>query len=110
MSRVDYGQVEVELGGEVLTLRPTLDALEKIDRQFGSIREAASKVRSLNLGALVAVIAWGAELSPREAKALPQQVFDAGIVNVAPLVNEYLAYLLNPSGASGEESDGEGKP
>lgn len=92
------GWVNVELGDETLVLKPTLDALIKIERQFGGVRNAAERVQDLNLTILCQIIAAGAGLNKQEAKDLPEKVFEAGIVTCAGPASEFLATLLNPSG------------
>lgn len=110
MSRIDYGQIDVDLGGEVYTLTPTVTAIQKIDRQFGGLRAAMQQVAGLSPDAACAIIAAGAGLGQRQAQALPGLVFAAGIVNVAGPVSEYLMALLNPSGEEPAGEGGEGKP
>lgn len=109
MSRVDYGQIEVVLGEESVLLKPTLSAMQSVDRNFGSIREAIASVRNLNLDALVSVIVGGAGLDQETAKGLPEKVFAAGVLNVAGPVSEYLLLLMNPGGAKRKEGQGKGK-
>lgn len=106
MSRLSYGQVELQLGDETLTLQPTLAALHKIDRAFGSLREASERVANLSLDALVTIITAGAGLDAQAAKALPERVFRAGILNLVGPVSEYLLVLMNPAGEQGEEGKG----
>lgn len=108
MSRVDYGQVEIDLGGEVVTLKPTLSAMQRIDRHFGSIREAINQVGQLSFDAVAFVITAGAGLSGKDARDLPEQVFAAGVMRVAGKAAEYLALLLNPTGKQ-SVGDPEGK-
>lgn len=110
MSKADYGSVDIELD-ETVTLKPTLKAMQQIDRRFGSIRHAIEQVAGLSLDSLSFVVQAGSGMGQKEAKDLPEQVFQAGIVNVAGPVSEYLAMLLNPSGksASGKEGDDSGK-
>lgn len=108
MSRVNYGQIDIELGDEMITLKPTLAAMQKIDRVFGSVRDASERVAKLSLDALVAIIAAGANLDSQSAKELPERVFQAGVLNVAGPVSDYLIALMNPTGRKAE-GDGEGK-
>lgn len=110
MSRLSYGQVELRLGDETLTLKPTLAAIQKVCRHFGSVREGLAPVANMNLDAHVVVIAAGAGLSAREIAELPAKVVDAGMINLAGPLQEYLYVLMNPSGRSADsEGEGEGK-
>lgn len=106
--RSDYGQVEIDLGDEIITLKPTITAMQKIDRQFGSIREAVQQVSSLSFGAVAFVISAGSGMGQTEAKDLPDRLFRAGLMNVAPQLSEYLGMLLNPSGRNPDEQQEEG--
>lgn len=108
MSRASFGQIDIDLGGETITLQPTLAALQKIDRAFGSLREASERVANLSLDALVTIIAAGAGLDAQAAKALPERVFRAGILNLVGPVSEYLLVLMNPTGEQSREG-AEGK-
>lgn len=110
MSLLSHGQVEIELGGETVTLNPTLAAMEKINRHFGSLREALTRCASLDFTGVVVVIAAGAGLGQEGTKRLPDQVFQAGILNVIGPVSDYLTTLMNPAGQSAGEGSGEGKP
>ncbi len=103
---IDSGKVELTLNGETYTLAPTLQGLQRIDRQLGSLRAAVERCGSMSLDAIVTVIAAGAGLSKEQEKALPEQVFQEGVANVAPSAVEFITTLLNPTGKSG---DGEGK-
>jgi hypothetical protein len=103
MSAATRGWVDLELGDETLTLKPTLDAMLRIERHFGGVRNAAVQVQDLSLTTLCQIIAAGAGLDKAEAKALPEKVFEAGIATAAGPVAEFLGALLNPGG------DDEGK-
>ena len=105
MSRVDHGQVDVELDGETLTLKPTLKALMKIESHFGGMRAAIERCGDLSLDGLSVIIAAGAGLSPRETKDVKDKIFAEGITNVLPSATEYLLLLLNPTGKEVEETE-----
>ena len=108
MSRVDYGQVDLELGDETVALKPTLNALVKINKRFGSIREAVSEVQNLNFEAICYVVQEGAGLNPRQADELREAVFRTGLFNVMPQLCDYLTKLMNPTGKD-EKDDDQGK-
>lgn len=108
MTDIDHGTVEVSLSGETFVLEPTLSALQRIDRYFGSIRAAIDRCSQLSLDAVVAVIAAGSDADAKTSKRLPDLVFRAGLVNVAPQLTQYLMALMNPTGETAEEGAGEG--
>ncbi len=66
------------------------------------------RARRLSLDALVTIIAAGAGLDAQAAKALPERVFRAGILNLVGPVSEYLLVLMNPTGEQSREG-AEGK-
>jgi len=108
MSRTDYGSVDVEIGDETYTLRPTLNAMDKIGKQWpGGIGEALNGVSGLGARELAFVIAAGAGIGARLAKDLPEQIFAAGTVHLAAPVIEYLTLLINPTGRDADEESEE---
>lgn len=101
MARLDHGQIDVELGGETVTLKPTLGAMQAINRRFGNLREAIQQVESFNFEAVSFIIAAGCG-----RKDVSQEVFETGVINLmAPSAN-YLANLMNPSGRDQENTSG----
>jgi len=100
--------VELKVGEKVYMLSPTLDAMRKINRTLGSPIEALNRSRQFDLDALCVIVSAGAGLSQKQADKLPAEIFNAGVVNVAPQVAAYLAVLMDPTG-DGEEAE-PGKP
>lgn len=109
MSTVNYGQVDVVLNGETLTLKPTLAAYQKIDGRMGGLRQAIEQCSNMTLDGLCFIISAGAGLGKKESAELPEKVFREGTLNVLPNVTEYLVMLLNPTGKeiSGDIEPGE---
>lgn len=100
------GSVTVDLGDKQYRLALTLAALEKIEAEFGSLFEARQRVVVQSLTAICKVIAAGANLSPSQAKELKQEVFRAGVLNVAPKVHEYIVRMHDPENRGDlEETD-----
>jgi hypothetical protein len=113
-SRAQYGQVEVQLAEETLVMMPTLAAYNKIDTRFGGVRNAVESCASMNIQNMSFIVAAGAGMGQREAKDLPEKIFQAATINVLPCVTEFLMHLMNPTGKSTEEmqegeSDTEGE-
>lgn len=100
MSRVNYGTIEVKVGDETYTLKPTLKAMDKIQNRWpdGGLRGAISACSGLGARDLAFIVAAGAGVGSREAKDLPEDIFAEGTVRVAAPVIEYLSLLINPTG------------
>jgi len=110
MARSDYGTIEVELMENTYELKPTLRALQRINQQYGSIREAVQHVQQLDIDALIFVVAEGAGIrQQKDRQELAEEIFETGIMEVFTPVNEYVNALLNPTGKSSDEDDDEGK-
>lgn len=109
MSRVDYGTVEVVLGGDSFTLTPTLNAMRAIKMRWPDegIQDAIQACRSMDADDLAFIVAAGAGMDSKEAKSLPDKVFSAGVGSVAPDAVKYLMLLLNPSGRTDYDEDEE---
>lgn len=111
MSRVDYGTVELKLGDEVVTLKPTLAAYQKIDGRMGGLRQAIESVSSMSIDSITYILAAGAGIGQKDSKDLAEKVFREGALHVLPHVTEYLMLLLNPTGKddseAGEPDEGE---
>ena len=114
MPATDYspgaGDVPIEVGGATYVLRPTLEAALAISRQFGGIREAMSRVNSLDLDAVVSVIRAGmGTAEARKIKNLEAVIWGGGLLSgngelILGCVN-FLIYLAN-GGRPSEGSDG----
>lgn len=107
MSRINYGQVELELGDEVYTLKPTLNACEKIEARWGSIISACRDAEAMKFSNadIALVVMAGAGLGQRQLQQIRQAVFDAGQVTVLAGVAPYLSLLLNPTGQDLDEEE-----
>lgn len=105
--RHQHGSIEVELGGKTYTLRTTIEAADKIDREFGGVMQAIDRVRSLSLAAVSRIVIIGIGTTSKGGQeTLRQAVFDAGIANVGPAAVQFLLALVNPGGTKVED-DGE---
>ena len=106
--RTDFGIVEIELDGEILELRPTLRAFQKIQNRFGGLSQAVQGLSGLNIDNVAAVVAAGAGINgTKDTEKLKENIFAAGVVNVIGKTSEYLALLMNPTGKESPEGDSE---
>lgn len=101
------GNVDIELDGETVTLRPTLKAAQNISRAKGGIMAAVEAVGKFEFDTLVSVIVLGLGVDGKEARDVAEKVYSTGMADlVAPVIN-YLSILAN-GGRSLEAEGGEG--
>jgi hypothetical protein len=105
-SKTLYGTTTVTVGETEYELEPTLHAVRKIEQRFGGLLPTLEALRGLNVDAVSHVIIAGASLTPKEARDVPDAVFEAGVANVTAEVIPYIMALLNPSDANPEEESG----
>ena len=97
MSKATHGTVIVIVGDLSFTLKPTLQAVLKIEQRFGGLRPALEICNMQNVEASSFIIAAGANLKDDQVKGLPEQVFHAGIVQITAQVIPYLTLLMKPT-------------
>lgn len=106
MSKASYGQVDIELGGEAVTLKPTLRAYEKIEQKYDGLRPAIQALSSMSLDAVSFVIGAATSTGQKDFTALQEKIFEAGVVTLMPKVTQYLVLLMNPTGKeAGDDSE-----
>ena len=108
MSKASYGQVDIELGGETVTLKPTLRAYEKIEVKYGGLRAAIQALSGMSIDAVSFVIGAATSTGQKDFPALQEKIFDAGVVTLMPKVTQYLVLLMNPTGKEAGEETPEG--
>lgn len=107
-THIGAGNVEIELDGEVVVLRPNLKAAQNISRAKGGIMAAVEAVGRFDFDVMVNVIGLGIGAEGKDARELPEKVYATGMADlVAPVIN-YLTILANggrPVQAAGGEGD-----
>ncbi|NLT90391.1 hypothetical protein [Pseudomonas sp. PS01296] len=98
MSKTLYGTVDIKLGDETYTLTPTLGAVRAIEAYFGGLRGASQAINALSIVGCAVIIAGGAGLHGKDAEAVTDLVWQAGVLDVSVQLNAYLVALYNPKG------------
>lgn len=98
------GTVELVLGETTYHLAATMNACLKLSA-MGGVMKAWEAVTALDLQAMAALVAVGAELDDREAMKLPERIFKAGIVEVRPKLQTYVMLLSNGGRLPSPEDD-----
>lgn len=107
---LDHGTVEITLDGEIHTLKPTLKAVQLIERQCNGLVPALTAVQNMATSTMALVIGAGLglpekKLTGKAFEQLSEQVWKEGIELRKPL-SDYLLALMNPRGTEPTE----GKP
>lgn len=89
------GNVDIELAGEKVTLRPSLAAAQAISRQSGGISAAVAAVGGFDLDMIVSVVTLGLGVTGAEAKAIPDKVWRTGLTDLVGPVTKYLTIIAN---------------
>lgn len=106
-----HGTVELVLDDRTYKLRPTMDAADRIDREFGGIGPALERVRAMSVGAIANLVIIGVGTTSKGGKEkLKELVWQEGVAAVAPAVVEFLLGLLDPSGKQADADDAEPDP
>ena len=94
--RLNSGEIPINFNGEDLVLRPTLRAATTISRQFDGFANARQALVRENHDAVVFILRLGLNLSDRDARDLPEKVYENGITAelLIPLI-KYVAVLGN---------------
>lgn len=105
MSKLNAGNIPIMVADKEYLLRPTLDAIVKINTQFGGLRKARDAVVNEDIAAVVFIIQAGANLPPNSIKALTEAVFDAGINDLLLPLMQFVMILGNGGRPLSDEPD-----
>jgi hypothetical protein len=100
--------VEITLGGETVTLKPTLEAALTLSRMNAGIYGPGTigeRLVRFDLDAYVAVIRAGLGLSGNAVRNLDEQVFRAGMVNLTSPLTRFVISLGDPDGKRAEAGE-----
>ena len=89
---VSVPTVEISLGGETVTLTPTLEAMIAVNDALGGFVGAFQAIANGNLTAVSIIVAAGSGMSRKKAQ---EMVYGAGMDNVLAPVTEFTALLGN---------------
>lgn len=104
-AKIGAGNVEIELDGETVTLKPTLRAAQTISRQAGGIMAAVERIGKFDLDVLTQVVALGLG---REPKDVADAVWRTGMADLSAPVINFLSVLANGGRPIQQDEGGEG--
>lgn len=105
-SKINSGETPIFFDGEDMVLRPTLRAATTINRQFDGFQNARNALVRENFDAVVFILRMGLNLSDKDARNLPDRVYENGITAelLIPLI-KYVAVLGNGGRALPDEPE-----
>jgi hypothetical protein len=106
-ARLGAGNVEIELDGQIVTLKPSLRAIQILSRQYGGLVTAIDAVGKYDFNAIEQAISVGLNVNQKESRELPDKIFRTGLTNLAGPVISYLSILSN-GGRPHETQDDDG--
>ena len=103
MSKLSYGVVELTLGNDTYEMKVTSDALDKLDSRFGGLTGAVECARNMNREGYAYIICAAANLGQKMMPEIKEKILAVGIVDVMPVITDYLIKCSNPTGATDDE-------
>ena len=106
MTKLNSGNIPLDLGGRRYELKATLEAAEKIDDLFGGVIPAIDEVRKMKTTAIVQLVVIGVGTKSKGGiEKLRQMIYDEGLATVAPAVVRFLVKILNPNADDEDDLD-----
>lgn len=103
------GDVTINLGGDAVTLKCTLEAAMSVDEALGGFQEALRQIAAFKLSAFIVVVAAGLGKRPSEVK---EAVYREGMQKLIGPVTEFAMLLTNggrrPEAVAEAAKSGEG--
>ena len=96
MSKLNSGDVVVTINGVERTLKPTLRVLTMISSQYNGLSRVREMLVAQDFATAVFVIRHGLNLTDRDAKTLPDEVYENGLTSdlLIPLLR-FIGVLAN---------------
>jgi hypothetical protein len=96
MAKLSAGDVVITINGQERVLKPTLRALTVISSQYNGLFKAREMIVQQDFAACVFIIRHGLNLNDREAKTLPDEIYENGLTFdlLGPLIR-FMGILAN---------------
>lgn len=89
------GEVEIDLNGERVVLRPTPNVLRVLSKRYGGFQPLLASLSSLDFDAFVTVIAVGAGIEGKGVRELENKVYEAGLISLLGDVSKFVVIVSN---------------
>lgn len=95
MDRLHEGVVEIEVDGETVEMRPTPDAIARIDDHFEGLQPAAAALDRSSPKAMAFVVCAGAGVRGKAARELAEKLMRPGFARYMGPAGRFLTYLFH---------------
>lgn len=89
------GEVRITLAGQEVTLLPTLGAAVRLNHLHGDFGSLLGKLESYDLAAASDTVHWALGRSEADRQRTTEEVFAAGLIELAPSLIHYVILLAN---------------
>ena len=106
-SKMDAGQIEIDLLGETFILKATPKAARMISTKLGAIQEIFPRLELVDYSTIEWVILAGLSWMPDSArKGVPDKIFYAGMMNLVVPCSNFITLVAN-GGRPLDDNDGD---
>lgn len=109
MTPMMEGHVDIPLRGSTFTLVPSLGAACELNRRHQSFGALLAKLEAYDLAASADVVHCGLGRTAEDREMSEEEVYDTGLLDLAPLLIRYVILLANGGRPIRPEGDGEEK-
>jgi hypothetical protein len=106
-AKLGDGNVDFELDGKPVTLKPSLRAAQTISRQAGGIGSALEAVGRMDVDVITGLVALGLGKEPKD---VAEKVWRTGYPKVSPHVIRFLSVIANGGRLPTEGGEGDEDP
>jgi hypothetical protein len=102
---VRTGEVTIHLVDEDVVLVPSARALRTLRQQYGGLNAVIQGMSQMRDDVMVDVIAAGTNAKPDQRKALPDAVYEQGLIDLLPKLTRFVMILGNGGKDPDESAD-----
>lgn len=106
---VQKARVTIKLGDNDVVLKPSPAAILGLSEKYDGFEPLLAAVRRFRVQAAVDIVLAGAGAEGKAARALADQVVDAGMIDMLPSLVDFIMILANGGRRRSEEEDDKGK-
>lgn len=99
-------EIEMELDGETVKLRPTVKAGLALSDEFGGLAPVSRGLQDINIGTMAAVLRIALDARPQDLPRIREKIVRTGALKVVPHCYTFLGALTGGQQDDEEEQSG----